>query len=1042
MKSRSSKILLFLSCSSIFSIPFLINANIKNNINQNYNFANSKTNENNIVESNNNVGPVDFNVTPINVKGEDKLVWLIFGEGYREQDQENFNSKIKSAFDLIFNSEPMKSFSHLVNVYAVNVISKTTFADEAKPGQVNDTYFDIKVRNHTDPDSRTASMPKDGAARLDHLVEQLKQNYFSNSNPIFFEKSIVVNSNFYFRSGNNTGKYSIVDSARSVPFIQTIFHEASHNFAYLADEYRYHIWNRPDGGQNTANSIESAKEKWGEFEGYKWETPFESKGKKVYRDITYFDCKSFTGNKTMYIPYNPLDPDGTDDVEVSCLMKELSNLDFCPVCHYYFFDKLNTTFDTYYPWFWLKPYVKILSNSHLGNNVGTIDFQTVCRNYTNEEQKIRIEIDLGNNNQYTKEFIIPASRKPFKIFIHEGNQTIKGLDHSWKIVDTKTSKILLSSNEKMYTINVNFKDENNLDIPSNLVSNYSLSVKENDNLKLYYPKIQGYKFIGNNQDLVINNITSNKNIDLKYKKLQSKELNLVLHRADGKTIQRKKLLVYENQTFQPSTKDFLLNGGIKGFELEIKNPNPLIFNEINDQNNEITYIEKLQKSKVIYLGKEEYRVGGDHPTSNSFWDLIKIESVNGRQPSYSFTRWDDDLKQWNNVSTIDWNTPASYKMDFTFEDSVEVWELNNKIHNFTTDVSITFRIIANDGTQPPIPIDPPINTEIEQEINRINNLSLSLNKNVFTQQEIDQINGNNILQYINGLTQTTGFLYEVINFNNLNNQFKFQIKVSKDGSNKTSKEFTLFYQIQNPGQTEEELLQQEINRINNLTLSLISNTFTQDEIDKITTSNFTDKLSNWNLVTANSSKYTYEIATLNKENNKFSFTIKVTLKSDSSVSKTSKNFELIYQISASVNQDLLNEKNRIDKLDLSLNKPEFTKSEIEEILKNPNSITKYLNNWSPQNQFNYEFIINNSSDKNQLSLTIKITNQANANTEYQTSKEFILHYQISSSDNITNNSNNSNNLTTIVLASTLVPAGAIGVGTAGTIIYKKKKRKY
>ncbi len=1035
MKSRSSKILLFLSCSSIFSIPFLINANIKNNINQNYNFANSKTNENNIAESNNNVGPVDFNVTPINVKGKDKLVWLIFGEGYREQDQENFNSKIKSAFGLIFNSEPMKSFSHLVNVYAVNVISKTTFRDEAKPGQVNNTYFDIEVPNNTNPDLRIARMPNDGAARLDYLVEQLKQNYFSDSNPIIFEKSIIVNSDFLFRTANNTGKHTIICSNNSVAFIQALLHEASHNFPHLSDEYRYHIWNTPGGGQNTANSKESAKEKWGEFEGYKWETPFESKGKKVYREITYFDCKSFTGNKEMYIPYSPFDPENNDDVEVSCLMMGLSNLDFCPVCHYYFFDKLNTTFDTYYPWFWLKPYVKLLSNNHLGNNVGTIDFITVCRNYTNEEQKIRIEIDLGNNNQYTKEFTIPASNKPFKILIKETKQTIKGLDHSWKIVDTKTNKILLSSNEKMYKVNVNFKDDNNLDIPSNLVSNYSLNVKENDNLRLYYPKIQGYEFIGNNQDLVINNITSNKNIDLKYKKLQSKELNLVLHRADGKTIQRKKLLVYENQTFQPSTKDFLLNGGIKGFELEIKNPNPLSFNEINDQNNEITYIEKLQKSKVIYLGKEEYRVGGDHPTSNSFWDLIKIESVNGRQPSHSFTRWDDDLKQWNNVSTIDWNTPASYKMDFQFEDSVKVWELN-KIHNFTTDVSITFRIIANDGTQPPIPIDPPINTEIEQEINRINNLSLSLNKNVFTQQEIDQINGNNILQYINGLTQTTGFLYEVINFNNLNNQFKFQIKVSKDGSNKTSKEFILSYQIQNPGQTEEELLQQEINRINNLSLSLISNTFTQDEIDKITTSNFTDKLSNWSSVTTNSSKYTYEITTLNKENNKFSFTIKVTLKSNSTISKISNNFDLPYQISSNVNQDLLNEKNRIDNLNLSLNKEEFSKSEIEEILKNPNIITQYLNNWSPQNQFNYEFIINDLSNNNQLSLTIKITNQGN--TEYQSSREFALPYQISQN----NNSNNSNNLTTIVLASTLVPAGAIGAGAVGTVIYKKKRRKY
>ncbi len=337
-------------------------------------------------------------------------------------------------------------------------------------------------------------------------------------------------------------------------------------------------------------------------------------------------------------------------------------------------------------------------------------------------------------------------------------------------------------------------------------------------------------------------------------------------------------------------------------------------------------------------------------------------------------------------------------------------------------------------------ITPPTNeVELQNEINRINSLNLTLKNSTLTQEEVNNINQSNILQNINGWVETTGFLYEVINFsnNNLNNQFKFQIKVSKDNSSKISKEFILSYQIQNPGQTEEELIQQEINRINNLTLTLANNTFTQDEIDQITTSNFIGKLSNWSSVILNSNKYNYAIATLNKENNKFSFTIKVTLKSDSSVSKTSNNFDLPYQISPNVNQDLLNEKNRIDNLDLSLNKPEFTKSEIEEILKNPNSITKYLNNWSPQNQFNYEFIINDLSNNNQLSLTIKI-NQSNDNTEYKTSKEFILSYQISQN----NNSSNSNNSTTIILASTLVPAGAIGAGAVGTIIYKKKKRKY
>ena len=329
---------------------------------------------------------------------------------------------------------------------------------------------------------------------------------------------------------------------------------------------------------------------------------------------------------------------------------------------------------------------------------------------------------------------------------------------------------------------------------------------------------------------------------------------------------------------------------------------------------------------------------------------------------------------------------------------------------------------------------PTAEVEIQNEINRINSLSLTLKNPILTQQEVNNINQSNILKNVNEWVETPGFAYEIINFNNSNNQFKFNIKVSKANVTitKTSKSFTLSYQIKSE-QTEQDLLQQEINRINNLTLSLANNTFSQQEIDQINNSNFVNNLSNWNLVTLNSSKYKYEITGFNNSNNKFTFNIKVTLISNPSISQTSNQFSLDYQITTSVNQDLINEKNRIDRLDLSFNKKEFSPDEIKGILDGTISITEYLNNWSGNNdQFNYQFIVNRLSD-NELSLTIQIKDKNNNSDEYRNSKSFVLRYEPS---------NSSNNLTTVILASTLAPAGAIAAGVAGTIIYKKKKRKY
>ena len=67
---------------------------------------------------------------------------------------------------------------------------------------------------------------------------------------------------------------------------------------------------------------------------------------------------------------------------------------------------------------------------------------------------------------------------------------------------------------------------------------------------------------------------------------------------------------------------------------------------------------------------------------------------------------------------------------------------------------------------------PTAEVEMQNEINRINSLSLSLKNPILTQEEVNNINQNNILQNINGWVEGTGFFYEIINFSNSNNQFK------------------------------------------------------------------------------------------------------------------------------------------------------------------------------------------------------------------------------------------------------------------------------
>ena len=648
--------------------------------------------------------------------------------------------------------------------------------------------------------------------------------------------------------------------------------------------------------------------------------------------------------------------------------------------------------------------------------------------------------------------------------------------------------------KKLYTVTINFLDSKTGRQLPNIKP--SILIKRNgEKFQLEKILFNGYR-LDETRSKINNNFTINgQNLEFNYyyDELPSKSLKLKLLDDSNKVIQEKVVKVYQGQKFIPKSSDFFLydlkalndsnNENEKWNNSVISPASTYLYDEIIDNQTELIYkislesptyviakdIEMIQgddsRSVLINDVNKKFKMGifdhdfGTHvynpsiiysnidtstpgeyfvvyyfknnmDIKDSHHSLFKIkvivkenrktnfvanplEAEKNRLQSYNYL-WIDQLENYkgymqdfeainqnnllNNISNFNLNYDKfNYQvLEFTKlypnvgGENLLGYKFKIQITDKTSRASVvTDYFTKNIWLKEDAPITPPTEeVEMQNEIDRINSLSLSLKNPILTQEEVNNINQSNILDNVNGWVTISGFAYEIINFNNSNNQFTFNIKASKANVNitKTSKSFTLSYQIKSE-QTEQEILQQEINRINNLTLSLANNTFSQQEIDQINNSNFVNNLSNWNLVTLNSSKYKYEITGFNNSNNKFTFNIKVTLISNPSISQTSNQFSLDYQITTSVNQDLINEKNRIDRLDLSFNKQEFSPDEINGILDGTISITEYLNNWSGNNdQFNYQFIVNRLSD-NELSW-------------------------------------------------------AIAAGVAGTIIYKKKKRKY
>ncbi len=676
--------------------------------------------------------------------------------------------------------------------------------------------------------------------------------------------------------------------------------------------------------------------------------------------------------------------------------------------------------------------VKCNGTSHYLENIlfngYKLDEEKTFNSYVNREIKItKNNEEIKINYWYDK---LPSKNLILKLVDENDNEIQSKLVKVYegqKFIPKQTDFFLYDlANYNSNNENANWKSL--IQIPE--LNSLSYNEIMNNGTTLTYKKIQDTGIVNDSlpyQNSKIIELPQGSDIDNNqlYSIINHYQYNVYNWKYERKTFEEIQSRIIYNDVNEATVGDYRILYLLNSSTSEINNKNNLGEIRIRIRiipNHNPTYTPNLALAEANRLNKYSIYYMEKFDNSN-FITMNDFESINENNLLNNINNFalntQDFIYEIINFNKNYYSSSASYKFQIKITDKT----------NNNSNITKTFeKYIWFDET----PIFPDNQQEIENEINRINNLSLSLKNNTMSQEEINQINKDNILQNVNNWTETINFAYEVINFSNVNNSFRFNIKIYKNNLTRTSKEFILSYTIkQDTVETEEELLNKEINRINNLSLSLLKSEFSQEELDAIDKNNFKNLLYNWSEIESNSNKYQYEITNFNKSNDSFSFKIKITLLNDLNIYKESRLFNLNYSI---VNDNLENEKNKINNLNLTLIQDIFTQEEIKNLQNDPNLLKNYIQDWfsnEDANNYNYDFKIQ-SILNNQIDFWIEISEKNNPNLSTQ-SNLFSLNYQ---QDLIP-----SNNLP-IILSASLAPSGIAIAATVGTMIYKKKKRRY
>ena len=438
-------------------------------------------------------------VYAIHKTGDDKenFVIVIMGEGYTQEQQEQFLKDATAKAQGLLKWSPYKEYSDRINIYAVQTVSNETGVGVMYGESNPDTYF------HVQAFGKSCYFAKDGEDKARALRAELESRYLDTGAAVG-TIHIICNTTANIGSSSNA-LFSFSANSDENEQGDVMTHEISHSIGRLGDEY-----DKKMQGENISDTSDPDKIKWHKMLGF--------------RGIGI----TAAGTETVFAPSRV------------CMMRDLGN-PFCEVCKMELARKLNNTD------YVSKPAEIYVSNPEISiphSKTGTLDrdsekyriseknitkanntdleFRTVVQNLVNREQHLKMSFQIigadGKTVKYQEEktYTIPAlsnsynpdeARESLSIVFSDVYGLSNGDRLDGKVINVDTGEVLATdktAEQEWSRVNIHYQVKN-ADGTSTLLpcaDTATVYVPKNSTYILRNPELSGYILAGNslNQD--------------------------------------------------------------------------------------------------------------------------------------------------------------------------------------------------------------------------------------------------------------------------------------------------------------------------------------------------------------------------------------------------------------------------------------------------------------------------------------------------------------------------------------------------------------
>lgn len=436
---------------------------------------------------------------------------LFFGDGYTADEQEKMLDDIHIRADRLLKTEPFRSHSSKINIYAVPTVSEEKGVSDYY-GESRNTYFGLKVMGIK------TSLSNAGDEKARKIKAAMEENYMDNGATIG-TIHILSNSTSHFGSSTST-LYSFASLNDLYAGGEASLHEIAHSIGKLKDEYGV-----AREGVNASTSNDPEVVQWSKFLGFRGIGIINNENSEIY-----------------FIPSR------------SCMMASLEYENFCEVCKFELMTRMNLTLYTQSPkeYHAAVPDITIehsstgaigdaykkyrINDSNITNANGhNLEFRTIVQNFSKTDKQFKLTLEITDANgerkfynekietiaALTNEYATDDARKSISVTIDNVDGLTDGDKVSGQLIDVEQNKVIATDKSEttpIKTVSIHHKLKTANGVISDMPNTKTTTIYIPQGTT-YTPatlhQLNGYSYIGNSLNDAQTEITDD-NLDIDF----------------------------------------------------------------------------------------------------------------------------------------------------------------------------------------------------------------------------------------------------------------------------------------------------------------------------------------------------------------------------------------------------------------------------------------------------------------------------------------------------------------------------------------------